>query len=167
MSALFDLTGRAILVTGASRGIGFAMAEALAQHGATVVLNARDPAALEVKAAALRAAGWKAETAVFDVTDEAAGTAAMNRITERHGALHGLINNAGIQHRSPVLEFATDDFEHVASTNLTSCFVLCREAIRLMSATGGGGSSIPSRCSDPRRARPCPPISPRRKVCAR
>lgn len=138
MSPLFDLAGRAILVTGASRGIGFAMAEALAQHGATVVLNARDPEALEAKAGELRGAGLKAETAVFDVTDEAAASAAMAGVAERHGGLHGLINNAGIQHRSPVLDFTTADFEHVVSTNLTSCFVLSREAIRLMGPAGGG-----------------------------
>jgi gluconate 5-dehydrogenase len=138
MNTLFDLSGRVILVTGGSRGIGFAMAEALAQHGATVVLNGRDAEALEAKAQALRTAGLKAEVAVFDVNDEAAGRAAMERINQTHGRLYGLINNAGIQHRSPILEFTTKDFEHVVSTNLTSCFHLSREAIRLMAPHGNG-----------------------------
>ena len=138
MNTLFDLAGRVILVTGGSRGIGFAMAEALAQHGATVVLNGRDVAALEAKAEALRTAGLKAEIAAFDVNDETAGRAAMERINQTHGRLYGLINNAGIQHRSPILEFTTKDFEHVVSTNLTSCFYLSREAIRLMTPHGGG-----------------------------
>ena len=138
MSTLFDLTGRVILVTGGSRGIGFAMAEALAQHGATVVLSGRDTAVLEAKAEALRANGLKAEIATFDVNDEAAGRAAMERINQTHGRLYGLINNAGIQHRSQILEFTTKDFEYVISTNLTSCFYLSREAIRLMAPHGGG-----------------------------
>ena len=138
MSTLFDLTGRTILVTGASRGIGFAMADTMAQHGANVVLNARDPDALEAKVDILRSAGGKAETAVFDVTDEAASREAMERIDKDHGRLYGLVNNAGVQHRSPILDFTTKDFEHVVSTNLTSCFVNSREALRLMGPRGGG-----------------------------
>jgi gluconate 5-dehydrogenase len=138
MSKLFDLAGRSILVTGASRGIGFAMAETLAQHGARVVLNARDPEALEVKADAIRAQGLKAEIAVFDVTDGDASREAMERIDRDHGRLYGLINNAGVQHRSPVLDFTTADFERVVSINLTSCFTNSREAIRLMLPHGGG-----------------------------
>jgi len=138
MSKLFDLTGRAILATGASRGIGFAMAETLAQHGAAVVLTARDPEALEAKAEAIRAQGLKAEIATFDVTDADASREALERIDRDHGRLYGLINNAGVQHRSPILEFTTADFERVVSINLTSCFTNSREAIRLMTPHGGG-----------------------------
>jgi gluconate 5-dehydrogenase len=138
MIASFDLTGRTIVVTGASRGLGFAMAEACAEHGATVVLNARDGGALEEKAAALKAKGYKAETAAFDVTDEATARAALVRIAERHGRLWGLINNAGVQHRVPVLDFPTEDFERVVRINLTSCFFLAREAANLMIEHGEG-----------------------------
>ena len=138
MSKLFDLTGRAILVTGASRGIGFAMAETLAQHGAAVILNARDPEALEAKAELIRGQGLKAEIAPFDVTDADASREALERIDRDHGRLYGLINNAGVQHRSPILEFTTADFERVVSINLTSCFTNSREAIRLMAPHGGG-----------------------------
>jgi len=135
---LFDLTGRTILITGASRGIGFAMAEACAAHGARVVLNGRDPASLAGKVEALAAAGHDAEGEAFDVTDEAAAIAALDRIVARHGALHGLIANAGIQHRVPVLDFPTADFRRVVETNLTACFVLGREAAKRMVLTGGG-----------------------------
>ena len=138
MSKLFDLTGRAVMVTGASRGIGFAMAETLAQHGAAVILNARDPEALEAKAELIRAQGLKAEIATFDVTDADASREALERIDRDHGRLYGLINNAGVQHRSPILEFTTADFERVVSINLTSCFTNSREAIRLMAPHGGG-----------------------------
>lgn len=137
-TALFDLTGRTILITGASRGIGFAMAKACAEHGARVVLNGRDPKTLAEKVDALAADGHDAEGEAFDVTDETAAVNALDRICARHGALHGLIANAGVQHRVPVLEFPTEDFRRVVETNLTACFVLGREAAKRMAGTGGG-----------------------------
>ena len=141
-TTLFDLTGRTILITGASRGIGFAMAKACAEHGARVVLNGRDPKTLADKVDALAAAGHDAEGEAFDVTDEAAAVAALDRIVARHGSLQGLIANAGVQHRVPVLDFPTADFRRVVETNLTACFVLGREAAKRMIETGGGGSII-------------------------
>lgn len=138
MRNLFDVDERTILITGASRGIGFAMAEALAEFGATIILNARDQKALEKKVDILRERGLKAEYSVFDVTDIDAATQAMAGIAAKFGNLYGLINNAGIQHRSPVLDFGDKDFELVVSTNLTACFSLSREAIRLMQKSGGG-----------------------------
>ena len=138
MSKLFDLKGKTVLVTGASRGIGFSMAEALAQHGAKVILNSRDESALKQKVEKLKDAGWDADYAVFDVTKIEDGLTAMSDIVQKNGSLFGLINNAGVQHRSPILDFTTADFEHVLSTNLTSCFSLSREAIRFMSNSGGG-----------------------------
>ena len=138
MSTLFDLGGRTILVTGASRGLGFAMAEALAEHGARVVLNARDGAALEARADELRTRGLLAETAAFDVNDETVARAALLAIHEKHGGLWGLINNAGVQFRRPVLEFQTEDFSRVVNTNLIAPFMMTREAATLMVETGGG-----------------------------
>ena len=127
MSDLFRLDGRVALVTGASRGLGFAMAEALAAHGAHVIVNARDAAA--VAAAAERIGG---EPLAFDVKDGSATLAAMAEIEARHGRLDILVNNAGVQHRVPVTEWTDADFERVVAINLTACFRLAREATRLM-----------------------------------
>ena len=132
MSDLFRLDGRVALVTGASRGLGFAMAEALAAHGAHVVINARDAAALGEAAARIAAAGHAVEPMAFDVTDGPATLAAMADIAARHGRLDILVNNAGVQHRVPVTEWTDADFERVLAVNLTACFRLAREAARLM-----------------------------------
>ena len=132
MSDLFRLDGRVALVTGASRGLGFAMAEALAAHGAHVVVNARDAAAVAAAAEKIAAAGHAAEPMAFDVTDGPATLAAMADIATRHGRLDILVNNAGVQHRVPVTEWTDADFERVLAVNLTACFRLAREAARLM-----------------------------------
>ncbi len=138
MSDLFSLDGQVALVTGSSRGLGFAMAEALAAHGALVVLNGRDAKTLEIKAGALAERGDRAEVAPFDVTDGAAAAAAIQRIAARHGRLDILVNNAGIQHRVPITEWADEDWERLIGANLSACFRLAREAARVMLRQGSG-----------------------------
>jgi gluconate 5-dehydrogenase len=129
---MFDLTGKVALVTGASRGLGWAMAKSLATAGAHVVLNARDHAALETRAGELKAAGLKAEVAACDVTDEAAVGAMVAEVARRHGRLDIGVANAGIQHRKPITEFETADFRRVLDTNLTAVWMLARECARVM-----------------------------------
>ena len=124
---MFSLKGRVALVTGASRGLGFAMAKALAENGATVLVNARN--AVELKSAAAKIG---AEPLAFDVTDAKAARAAMEGIVARHGKLDILVNNAGIQHRRPVTEWEDADFDRVINVNLSSCFRMARDAVRLM-----------------------------------
>ena len=101
----FDLTGKIALVTGAYRGLGFAIAQGLAQAGATVVLNGRRPAELAAAAKKLIDAGHRATTHVFDVTDAAAIRTAVAAIEALHGRLDILVNNAGIQRRNPLVDF--------------------------------------------------------------
>ena len=135
---MFELKGKVALVTGASRGLGWAMSRSLAQAGATVVLTGRDVAALEARRAELVAQGFAAEVAAFDVTDEPAAVSAVAAIGQRHGRLDIAVLNAGIQHRKPIREFETVDFRRVLDTNLTAVWMLAREAARLMIPAGRG-----------------------------
>ncbi len=135
---LFDLSGRTALVTGSSRGLGRAMAEGLAEAGAAIVLNGSDPGRLAEAAAAMRQAGHTVHESRFDVTDEAAVLAAFGALDAAGIAIDVLVNNAGIQYRKPMLELATADWQRVIDTNLTSAFVVGREAARRMVPRGGG-----------------------------
>lgn len=113
------------LVTGSSRGIGWAIAQGLAAAGARVLLHGRDPAALGARAVQL---GGNAGTLAFDVTDAAAVRAAFGQLDR----LDILVNNAGIIPRKPVLETTDEDWQAVIDANLTAYFRLAREAARLM-----------------------------------
>ena len=128
----FSLAGRIALVTGASRGLGAAIAERYARAGALVVLNARNAVALDAVRTRIESIGGRAEAAAFDVADEAAQTAALDDIVKRHGRLDIAVANAGIQHRKPLTEFATEDFRRVVDVNLTAVWTLARESARLM-----------------------------------
>ena len=129
---MFDLSHKVALVTGASRGLGWAMAESLARCGAHVVLNARDAAALDQRVTALRDQGLSGEAAAFDVTDSEAAERCVDDIVARHGRIDILVANAGINHRAPITEFGLSDFRRVMDTNLTSVWVLCKAAARHM-----------------------------------
>ena len=138
MSDLFSLTGKVALVTGGSRGLGRAMAEALAAAGAHVVLNARDQAALERAAAGIAAIGGKASVAPFDVNDETAVRRAMADVRAAHGGIDILINNAGIVARGLIAQSRTADWRRVVETDLTSLYVMAREAAAIMAGRAGG-----------------------------
>jgi len=129
---MFDLKHKVALVTGASRGLGWAMAESLARAGAHVVLNSRDGAALAARVAQLQAQGLSGEACAFDVTDTAAAEFCVADIATRHGRFDILVANAGINHRAPITGFALADFQRVMDTNLTSVWVLCRAAAQQM-----------------------------------
>jgi gluconate 5-dehydrogenase len=135
---LFSLDERVAFVTGASRGLGFAMAEGLAEAGATVVLNGRHADALEASACKLRDRGLKAETALFDVTDQTAAHAAIEAIIARMGRLDIVIANAGYTHRAPLPEWTAQDWDHIIATDLTACFFLAQQAAAAMRRHGYG-----------------------------
>jgi gluconate 5-dehydrogenase len=135
---LFDLSGRVALVTGSTRGLGRAMAEGLAAAGARLVINGTDAARVEAAVREFTVAGHVAEGAAFDVTDEAAVVRAFETFDARGLAVDILVNNAGIQLRKPMLELSTAEWRKVIDTNLTSAFVVGREAGRRMVARGRG-----------------------------
>jgi gluconate 5-dehydrogenase len=135
---LFDLSGRTALVTGSSRGLGRAIAEGLAAAGACVVLNGVDPHRLSTAAEEMRARGHVVREASFDVTNEAAVVAAFERLDEQGVPIDILVNNAGIQLRRPMVELRTAEWQKVIDTNLTSAFVVGREAAKRMIARGAG-----------------------------
>lgn len=138
MLEMFRLDGRTALVTGASRGFGFEIARLFAAAGARVVLNGRQPDTLQAAAEAIRKAGGDAHFLAFDVADPQAATDAVAAITADFGGLDILINNAGMNIRKPLADFTLADWQRVIDTDLTSAFVLSREAGLRMADRGWG-----------------------------
>ena len=135
---MFNLNGKIALITGASKGLGWAMAQSLAQAGAHVVLNARDSGALRARVSELQAQGWSADSAPFDVTDAAAAQACVAGLKEKWGRFDILVANAGINHRRALVDFELDDFNRVIQTNLTAVWVLSKAAAQAMLAQASG-----------------------------
>ena len=134
---MFELTGKVALVTGASRGIGRAIAVTFARQGALVLAAARgDNAAQTV--AAITQAGGRAELVSVDVTDRAALEALPAQIVAKHGRLDILVSNAGITRDQLLLRMKREDWDSVIATNLTATFTLTQAAMRPMLKQRGG-----------------------------
>ena len=128
----FDLTGKLALITGASVGLGYAIAEGLAAAGARIVINGRDVARLQSAAATLAGTGAQVEAAVFDVTDSKAVTEGIAEIERTHGQLDILVNNAGVNLRQPLEAFSDAEWHAVLGANLDGPFHVTRAVLPAM-----------------------------------
>jgi len=137
-SSLFDLSGRVAVVTGASRGLGAAAAEALAGAGAAVVLIGREPETLEARREKLH--GYDVPTMAIrcDMGNPEDVERAANDAREHFGTIDILVNNAGIIRRSPAESYSLDDWNDVVSVNMTGAFVMAQEVGRGMIKRGSG-----------------------------
>jgi 3-oxoacyl-[acyl-carrier protein] reductase len=128
---MIDLSDRVALVTGASRGIGRAIARQLASRGARVIAAARGENA-RVAVDEISAAGGKVEGIALDVTDQGAAETALGAVLDRHGRLDILVNNAGIARDQLMLRLKREDWDAVLATNLTAAYVLTQAALKPM-----------------------------------
>jgi NAD(P)-dependent dehydrogenase (short-subunit alcohol dehydrogenase family) len=132
------LAGKIALITGASRGLGKAMALALAGEGANIALVARDREALDKTAAEVRSTGSGAQVFQADVTSEEQVLRLEKEVGEAFGRVQILVNNAGINIRKQLIEFTLDEWRRVLDTSLTSTFLMCRAFVPHMKGSGYG-----------------------------
>lgn len=138
MRGMFSLEGRTALVTGGAYGIGFAIAEALAEAGARVAFNCRSRKNLDAALAAYREKGIDARGYIADVTDEAAVRGLVSQTESDLGPIDILVNNAGIIKRIPMTEMSAEDFRQVVDIDLVGPFICAKAVIPGMAARGRG-----------------------------
>ncbi len=134
----FSLKGKVALITGASYGIGFAIAKGMAAAGATIVFNDIKQELVDKGLAAYKEAGIEAHGYVADVTDEAAVAELVKKVTEEVGHINILVNNAGIIMRIPMLEMTAAQFRKVVDIDLNGPFIMSKAVIPDMIEQGGG-----------------------------
>ena len=138
MSSPFELLGKRAVVTGASRGLGRAMAEALARAGADVVCVSTQRSGTDATAAAIQGLGRKAWQIEADLSDRAHADSLSTSVAEAAGDIHILVNNAGTIRRRPATDYTIEDWDVVLRTNLDATFLLCQSFGRKMVERGSG-----------------------------
>lgn len=138
MEDLFDLSGKTAMVTGATHGLGMAMAKALARSGATLLINGNTPSKMEAALATYAAENIEAHGYLFDVTDEVAVDRNLSEIEGKWGSIDILVNNAGMIMRQPALEMEAEDFRKVIEVDLVAPFILSKRVAGTMKNKGGG-----------------------------
>ncbi len=155
-SQTVDLSGKVALISGASKGLGRAMALSLSGAGAKIALVSRDAEKLAAVQQEIASGGGTAESFTADVRDEASVSDLGRQVQSKLGAVQILINNAGINIRKNLTDFTLDEWNSVIDTNLTSVFLMCREFVPQMKGTGYGRilqiTSIMSHVSMPQRS---------------
>jgi gluconate 5-dehydrogenase len=134
----FSLNGKVALVTGAGRGLGLEIAKLLAEVGACVIVNGRDPERLHQAVEVIKSGGGAVSPLPFDATDEIAVQNAFVEIREKHSSLDILVNNVGMRDRRGFFEFEMDAVRQLINADLVAPFNLSREAARLMREKGEG-----------------------------
>ena len=129
---LFNIEGKRILITGSTRGLGYVLAEGLAKEGASVIINGRTQEKVDDAAGSLIKRGFLVSGFAFDITNASEVERQINEIERKLGTIDVLVNNAGIQHRSPLEEFKLEDWNTVLNTNLTGAFIVSKEAVKGM-----------------------------------
>jgi len=127
-----QLKQKTALVTGSSSGLGLVLAEGLAHTGARVVLNGRDSKRLKQAVEHLRYKGLDVSGEQFDITDSEDVSRGIARIREQHGDVEILVNNAGMQHRTPLEDFPLEAWERIIRTNLTGAFIVSQAVVKGM-----------------------------------
>ena len=139
---MFSLEGRTALVTGGAYGIGFAIAEALAEAGARIAFNCRSRENLDAATEAYRAKGIDARGYIADVTDEAAVRALVAQIESDLGTIDILVNNAGIIKRIPMTEMSAEDFRQVVDIDLVGPFICAKQPAMSESAVDSSETAL-------------------------
>ncbi|PRY10923.1 gluconate 5-dehydrogenase [Pontibacter ummariensis] len=138
MQQLFDLTGQVAFITGATHGLGMAIAKALGKAGATLVINGNTPAKMEAALANYREEGYKVHGYLFDVTNEAQAKEHVALIEQEVGPIEVLVNNAGIIRRVPALEMEVEEFRKVVDVDLVAPFIMSKYVAQNMVARKRG-----------------------------
>ena len=134
----FQLNGKLALITGSSAGIGFALARALGEAGAHVVINGRNSQKVSVAVQTLKSESLNVSASMFDVTDAQSVSTAVNDIETQLGAIDILVNNAGMQIRGPLHEYKDDDWQTLMRTNLDSVYYVGKTVAQKMIPRGRG-----------------------------
>lgn len=129
---LFDLTGKRALITGGTHGLGMAMAKALSQAGAQLLINGHSAEKMEAALVEYKKSGCNAQGFLFDVTEEKAVKSSVDKIEKEIGPIDILINNAGIIKRVPLLEMEVADFEKVIDVDLVAPFIVSKHVAKYM-----------------------------------
>jgi gluconate 5-dehydrogenase len=138
MKELFDLTGKVAVITGATHGLGMAMAKALGKAGATLVINGNTPSKMEAAIKSYNQDGFEVYSYLFDVTNENQVKENIDRIEQEVGPIQILVNNAGMIQRTPALEMEVADFRMIIDVDLTSPFILSKTVGKYMVARNSG-----------------------------
>jgi gluconate 5-dehydrogenase len=132
MQELFNLSGKRVLITGGTHGLGMAMAKGLASAGAELIINGHSPDKMEAALADYKQAGYKASGYLFDVTQQEAVRDSISKIEKEKGAIDILINNAGIIKRIPAVDMDAHDFRTVIDVDLVAPFIVSKEVAKHM-----------------------------------